>query len=117
MWSNLPYERLFCVYTPITQKVTGRFSFFFHYTKEHTFVSICGEFLDNPTINMAVRSLLRVRCRRLKRDRPTRETRQSQFCVYTLITQVVTGRFSKFFDHKIACTFLSLLTKFDANRT
>ena len=74
-----------------------------------------GEFLDNPTINMAVRSLLRVRCRRLKRDRPTRETRQSQFCVYTLITQVVTGRFSKFFDHMIACTFLSLLTEFDAN--
>ena len=92
-------------------------SFDLYYTKEHTFFSMYGEFLANPIINMAVRGLLRVTCRRLRRARPMRETQQSQFCVYTFIFQLFTNRFSKFFHHKIACTFLSLLTKFDANRT
>ena len=64
---------------------------FFHYTTEHTFWSKCSEFLDNPTTNMEARSLLRGRCRRLRQDRPTRETRQSQFCVYTVIIQICTN--------------------------
>ena len=34
MRSSLSYERLSCVYTPISQKVTDRFSYFFHYTTD-----------------------------------------------------------------------------------
>ena len=93
------------------------FLFFFHYTTEHTFWIKCGEFPVNPTTNMAARSLLRGICRRLRRDRPTLETRQSRFCVYTVIIQIFTSRFSNFLNHKISWTFLSLHRRFDANRS
>ena len=62
MWTT------FLVYTPITQKVTGRFAYFFHYTTECIFCHTYGGFLVNPTASMQARSVLRVSRHRLKRD-------------------------------------------------
>ena len=77
-----------------------------------------GKSLDNPTIYMADRILLRVRFRRLRRDWPARETRHSHICVYTLIIQSFVGEFlSVFFFTYTTCAFLSLHTTFDANQS
>ena len=75
------------------QKVIARIPKLFIYTTQQTFLSMYGISLDNPTINMAVRILLTVRFRRLRRDRPSRETRYSHICFYMLITQSLIGEF------------------------
>ena len=68
LWVTTDYFAFIC-----PQKVIARIPKLFLYTTQQTFLSMYGISLDNRTINMAVRILLTVRFRRLRRDRPSRK--------------------------------------------
>ena len=107
-------QSFFFVFTrPYLEKLQYIVIFYSHHTTPHTFLSIYSESLLNPAKLVASTTLLRVKYLPVE----AQDSRRGSVSVPNLCIciQNVTGEFSYFFRHKIACIFLKLHRDFDAN--
>ena len=104
----------FFVFTrPYLEKLQYIVIFYFHHTTPQTFLSIYSESLVNPAKLVAITTLLRVKY--LPVEAETADAGSVSVANLCLCIQDVTGKFSYFFRHKIACTLLKLYRDFDAH--